>query len=659
MDLDVIDAHLNRADDPLVAAALLDDDWAGWDAPLGQPGDERGRSLAYSPLHVAAAMIAERCASTDWTLIDERTGEDATDALAAPAREVLTEPNDWTDWHDLVFLTVLDLREDPRGEAYWLLDDGTDDGRMPETALPARIFRWMPRDVRPVRSGRSLIGYGVRTRQGGTWEPWLAHEVVYFRRPSRANDLRGYGLAAGIAGDVRGARSREQLATEHAENGAPVRYFIEMPEGLAVEDWAAYTRKYRDLHSGIGNRFRTSFLLPGAKPHAANDPVFSDALVQVLGMDRRNVLADAGMPEALITGEMADYKLSEVTRNQERMHVVPQLDMLRRAINRQLLGRAGLLLQFNLGATYTAGEKMELATLRAKIGGVSFDELREMVDEPPLNTPEGRAIRDASGQVVADGAAPETVRRAAPDDAEAWNTEQQDTIDRLAGIASTRFADVIDRALARAEDAIGGTIVRRAENLDERVARALAAVNIPGLNADVGATAGKVHAAAAQQGHAAATRVTRRVKVKAPNWDLKDREVAGLLRRLQDRPSGIGGVSATVKAQITATLQEGVLAGESPAKLRARVRKVRKGYRAWQADRIARTEVAEAYVAGANLRYRRAGITEVVVLDGRGSDTDTPCVSRNGRRMPIDEWEAQGLLHPNCTAAASPVIPGA
>ena len=68
---------------------------------------------------------------------------------------------------------------------------------------------------------------------------------------------------------------------------------------------------------------------------------------------------------------------------------------------------------------------------------------------------------------------------------------------------------------------------------------------------------------------------------------------------------------------------------------------------------IARTEVATASVAASLDRYAATGLVTHVRLHEH-TDTDAPCVARNGQIVPLSSQP--GLLHPNCQVGVEPIV---
>jgi hypothetical protein len=95
---------------------------------------------------------------------------------------------------------------------------------------------------------------------------------------------------------------------------------------------------------------------------------------------------------------------------------------------------------------------------------------------------------------------------------------------------------------------------------------------------------------------------------------------------------------------------EGMTALELGDKIADSVRQKFTDYADWRADRIARTETANAYNMGTLLTGEQAGIRKVLVSDG---DEDEECSRANGQVWTLDYAMQNLTAHPNCERAFS------
>lgn len=117
-------------------------------------------------------------------------------------------------------------------------------------------------------------------------------------------------------------------------------------------------------------------------------------------------------------------------------------------------------------------------------------------------------------------------------------------------------------------------------------------------------------------------------------------------------------LSRTSQKDVIRTLRRALAGTEdlSPAKMQEHVlgavRKTFKGYEAYRALRIARTESAIGYNHGGVLGGLQAGFTEFEVVDGTD---DAECAEANGQVWSATKCLNNPIAHPNCVRAFFPV----
>jgi len=109
-------------------------------------------------------------------------------------------------------------------------------------------------------------------------------------------------------------------------------------------------------------------------------------------------------------------------------------------------------------------------------------------------------------------------------------------------------------------------------------------------------------------------------------------------------------VSDLIRRELEAGTQGSPL--ELGDKIAAAVRRKFADYADWRADRIARTETANAYNMGSLLAWQAAGVTHVLVSDG---DQDAECAAADGQIWTLGRAMANLTAHPNCERAFSPL----
>lgn len=143
----------------------------------------------------------------------------------------------------------------------------------------------------------------------------------------------------------------------------------------------------------------------------------------------------------------------------------------------------------------------------------------------------------------------------------------------------------------------------------------------------------------------------------AVDWDMDNPEARAWIE--QRGAELVSGITDTVRGELRAFLSSELEKPLTPVQIADDIRSHFSQFPGWKADRLARTEIAEAYNAATLLSYRTAGIGKVQAFDGSGGltgHTDASCVERNGRVFTLDEAMAQKLEHPNCTLGWRPFM---
>ena len=114
----------------------------------------------------------------------------------------------------------------------------------------------------------------------------------------------------------------------------------------------------------------------------------------------------------------------------------------------------------------------------------------------------------------------------------------------------------------------------------------------------------------------------------------------------------ITAISNTTRSGVRKRIAEAIEQGMSPREAGQYVREW-SGFTEYRAERIARTEMMNAYNTAAIASYRDLGVQQVVADDG---DEDAECAERHGQVFTVDE--ADGIEdHPNGTLDWLPVAP--
>jgi len=154
----------------------------------------------------------------------------------------------------------------------------------------------------------------------------------------------------------------------------------------------------------------------------------------------------------------------------------------------------------------------------------------------------------------------------------------------------------------------------------------------------------------------AGNRELRYFGLSADNWNLDNPDVRQWIE--QHGASMVRKASDTVREELRTFLSTELEKVQDPRGIAESVRQHFVEFPNWKADRIARTEVRDAYNAAALLSYRSAGVDKVQAFDGGGGlsgQTDPECLKRNGKVMTLEEALSEEE-HPNGTLGFRPIM---
>jgi SPP1 gp7 family putative phage head morphogenesis protein len=119
-------------------------------------------------------------------------------------------------------------------------------------------------------------------------------------------------------------------------------------------------------------------------------------------------------------------------------------------------------------------------------------------------------------------------------------------------------------------------------------------------------------------------------------------------------------VASTVRQEMRDFLTDRLKEEKDPVDIAKDIRAHFSQFPDWKADRIARTEIRDAYNAATLLGYKSANVQMVQAYDGGGGitgETDAECLARNGQIFTLND-AMQEDEHPNGTLGWRPVWPG-
>jgi SPP1 gp7 family putative phage head morphogenesis protein len=130
---------------------------------------------------------------------------------------------------------------------------------------------------------------------------------------------------------------------------------------------------------------------------------------------------------------------------------------------------------------------------------------------------------------------------------------------------------------------------------------------------------------------------------------------AEVLDYLAGRENKLRDVPRSIFEEIKATIEEGLVKGETTQELTSRVRGAFNGVEAGRARRIARTETSAAYGAGREAAMQQAGIQYKKWLTSGNDNVRAAHAAANGQIVRIDETftvDGESLAYPGDDAGS-------
>lgn len=654
----------------------------------------------------AINLIAQPLKSAKVMMRDAGTGEAISDSTlsafwAAPARGA----RETMDLAALIENTV--AIRGVEGGAFWLLDDSW---MMASQKLRNPIILAAPSQMMPVWDGRTLAGWGYRDGSG-TMRTFAVAQVIHMRMPNPGDpdSLDGIPPCTPSKESAEAARAGSKFARRVMDQNGDRGNFLIAKHALTQPQIdllrAELAEKRRAADEGL---YRDSVIGGDVEivPNAVS--AVTSGFVGQVAMSRDEIFVAYGVPPSMATvaasysvGAASDwYRLITGTCSAEGMVIAKTIARVSeyvlgwRSLEAEVAGRDGysrsgatrrVVAEFDFSghpvmAEVRAARVGELSTL-FKMGmsietgnqwlGLGIPDYPgiaerwmpsgmlpvEMVTTPPPVVPP----TTDGGKVLDDAAS--LVRQ--------WSVSRQRTVkatqasvrlERWKRVDATREGDrkrvqkLVTRHLmtARAEtlrnlkEQYGAKTLTSEYQIRAGVIEMVFDVSrwFGGLWTDLSRVLGGIYVTAGDQ---AAGEIEDMDGVG--DFDPLTEADPKVVAQLNLRKNLIKGASDEMHADLIASLEEGIEAGETLDQLTARVRDVFKGFDKTRALTIARTETGAAYETARYLTFKAGGITQKGWLSG-GDDgvTRDTHMAADGQRRGIDELFEVGearLLHPH------------
>jgi HK97 family phage portal protein len=275
-------------------------------------------------VYACASLRSQELAGYQWELYNEAEEVLPPEAVPDDLMALLREPNRDHTYYDYAELVGLDL--DLAGTSYWLMDRPNGLGQ------PLELLRLRPERTKVVLgSDGRRIGYTYQV--GGVDIPYRNDEVLRFAYANPLDANYGMGKVEALQRSLGAALAATEHITGFFRNGARISGVLSTSTTMNDIQFERMVEQFRDEYEGSQNAFKILIAEQGMRFDPITTPPAGAGVVELLTMQKGEVLAGFGVPDPLLGGllENANYKMEEAqhiftrrmvpmaTKYQERM----------------------------------------------------------------------------------------------------------------------------------------------------------------------------------------------------------------------------------------------------------------------------------------------------------------------------------------------------
>jgi HK97 family phage portal protein len=335
----IVGTLLNRVPVPYVRRSGID----GLNL-LGRPvaASAEKQMQAYGSVGTLFAIVnrtSNAVAQVEWKLWRKAPSglkEDRKEVTAHVALDLQRLPNPWMPWQE--FCEATQQHIDLTGEGWWVVGRNGSLSRMPLELWPVRPDKMAPKP-HPTKFLSGYCYYGP----DGEEVPLELDDVIFMRMPNPLDPYRGLGPVQSSLMDLDSERYSAEWNRNFFINGAEPGGIVEVDDSLQDEEFDQMRDRWNAQHRGVGNAHRVAILERGKwveRKFSMRDMQFTE-----LRKASREVIREAfGFPKPMLGAtddvNRANAEAAEVVFS--RWLVVPRLERIKAALNRDLLGLFGV-----------------------------------------------------------------------------------------------------------------------------------------------------------------------------------------------------------------------------------------------------------------------------------------------------------------------------
>lgn len=327
--------------------------------------------LAGSTLFAVIDRLATTIGSVDWHLYrDFEPGtpvEDRTPVTAHPALTVWTRPN--PHYSQRAFVESIVQHYDLTGEWAWLT------GRMGGRSDGAVLELWpvRPDRIRPIPDPQRFIS-GFRYGAGQTAVDLATTDVLWTRRPNPLDPYRGISPVGSLLPDMVGDTAAAAWNAQFFANSARPDGVLSTPDTLTQDEFDSLVNHWRESHQGMSNAHRVAVLERATYASVGYSQKDMD-FTALREFTEKRILRVYAMPKFML-GDSDGVSRANANAGKAmfaEMSMIPRLDLIREALNTQLLplfGTAGRGVMFDYSDPIPPDREDQRAETAAKIASV-------------------------------------------------------------------------------------------------------------------------------------------------------------------------------------------------------------------------------------------------------------------------------------------------
>lgn len=679
----------------------------------GQASTSRSLEVYGKSVYVFAAVnkIAQKVSTINPRLYQVLNSKgDTREIMTHPSLDLLYRPNPFQIRSEFFKITVINKKL--CGEAFWFKARN-------KSGKVVELWNVRPDRVTVVTDPtKYVIGYEF-DKGNGTKETYAPEDIIHIREPNPTDPHHGLAITSPASARIETEAYATAYQRDFFQNNARPDSLLVTTENLTREQKADAIDSWEQRHKGRGNSSRVTFLEGGLQYQQVSLSQREMDFIESLKFTRDDILVAFGVPKSVITTD--DVNLANANTGLAVFlseTVQPEMAVLIDTLNEMLIApEYGAQFYLDFDDPTPTDRTVQTAEFTAGIDKwLTANEVRTQLSLPPLSGGDS-LMRPFSDAPIASGEATKAMQRIAT-----GTTPEHKRVDAERVFIGKPLLHIQLRMQdAIAELKAAATPKRKAKGkrkADEptytklMAGKELRELYAKFINGNIDKRARKFAAATTNEANKQRDRVIanlesgKALKKKIKPTQIMDLEsenqifaefslpfirdftveggqdaldligqsrefvvTPAIAAKMSERATMFGTViNGATLDELSATLTEGLAAGEGIAELRDRVFYTYDKFDTYRAERIARTEATAANAAGTLDAYKQSNVVNgkewIATMDDRTRDTHA---MTDGEVVPSEAKFSNGLFAPgdgdadpsetvNCRCVLAPVV---